>query len=81
MKKYCFSIFCSYLFCRIECPGRSTGIDKSPMDISYYPVNYPVLKIRDKVTEPLWQELSTAVPKKKEGLFLGDWCLMVMYGV
>lgn len=28
-------------------------LDKSPMDMSYYPVNYPILKIQDKVTEPL----------------------------
>lgn len=28
-------------------------MDKSPMDMSYYPVNYPILKIQDKVTEPL----------------------------
>ena len=28
-------------------------LDKSPMDMSYYPVNYPILKIQDKITEPL----------------------------
>lgn len=28
-------------------------LDKSPMDMSYYPVNYPILKIQNKVTEPL----------------------------
>jgi len=28
-------------------------LDKSPMDMSYYPVNYPLLKIQNKVTEPL----------------------------
>lgn len=28
-------------------------LDKSPMDMSYYPANYPLLKIQDKVTEPL----------------------------
>ena len=29
------------------------GIDKSPMDMSYYPNNYPVLKIQDKASEPV----------------------------
>ena len=29
------------------------SLDKSPMDMSYYPVNYPILKIQNKVTEPL----------------------------
>lgn len=28
-------------------------LDKSPMDMSYYPNNYPILKIQDKATEPL----------------------------
>ncbi|MDP4284986.1 MAG: DUF2911 domain-containing protein [Bacteroidota bacterium] len=28
-------------------------LDKSPMDMSYYPSDYPILKIQDKVTEPL----------------------------
>ncbi len=28
-------------------------LDKSPMDMSYYPDNYPILKIQDKITEPL----------------------------
>ncbi len=28
-------------------------LDKSPMDMSYYPVNYPILQIQNKVTEPL----------------------------
>jgi hypothetical protein len=29
------------------------SIDKSPMDMSYYPASYPLLKIQDKITEPL----------------------------
>mgnify|MGYP003575645962 FL=1 len=28
------------------------SLDKSPMDMVYYPVNYPVLKIQEKVTTP-----------------------------
>ncbi len=28
------------------------SLDKSPLDISYYPANYPILKIQDKVSEP-----------------------------
>jgi Protein of unknown function (DUF2911) len=28
-------------------------LDQSPMDMSYYPSNYPILKIQNKVTEPL----------------------------
>jgi hypothetical protein len=28
-------------------------LDKSPMDMSYYPVNFPILKIQNKALEPL----------------------------
>ncbi len=28
-------------------------LDKSPMDVSYYPANYPILKIQGKATEPV----------------------------
>ena len=31
----------------------SSSLDSSPLDMSYYPVDYPVLKIQDKVSEPL----------------------------
>ncbi|MEO6455056.1 MAG: DUF2911 domain-containing protein [Ginsengibacter sp.] len=33
--------------------GKLPVIDKSPMDMSYYPAGYPLLKIQDKITEPL----------------------------
>ena len=31
--------------------SRLPAIDKSPLDISYYPANYPILKIQDKTSE------------------------------
>lgn len=34
-------------------PSQLPQLDKSPMDMSYYPANYPILKIQDKATEPL----------------------------
>jgi hypothetical protein len=39
------------------------SLDKSPMDISYYPTNYPLLKIQDKVTEPLVMRLIYSRPQ------------------
>lgn len=33
--------------------SKLPAIDKSPMDMSYYPPGYPLLKIQDKITEPL----------------------------
>lgn len=38
-------------------------LDKSPMDMSYYPDNYPILKIQDKVTEPLIMRLIYSRPQ------------------
>ena len=39
------------------------SLDKSPMDISYYPTNYPLLKIQDKVAEPLIMRLIYSRPQ------------------
>ena len=33
--------------------AKLPSLDKSPMDISYYPAGYALLKIQDKITEPL----------------------------
>jgi hypothetical protein len=38
-------------------------LDKSPMDMSYYPVNYPILKIQDKATEPMVMRLIYSRPQ------------------
>jgi hypothetical protein len=32
---------------------RLPALDKSPLDMSYYPDRYPVLKFQNKITEPL----------------------------
>ncbi len=39
-------------------------MDKSPMDMAYYPVNYPILKIQDKATEPLVARVIYSRPQK-----------------
>ena len=33
--------------------AKLPSIDKSPLDMSYYPANYALLKIQDKISEPL----------------------------
>lgn len=38
-------------------------VDKSPMDVSYYPAGYPLLKIQDKVSEPLTIRLLYSRPQ------------------
>lgn len=53
------------------------AIDKSPMDMAYYPVNYPVLKIRDGVKEPLAARVIYSRPKKEGRSVFGG---LVGYG-
>ncbi len=55
MKKFILLIviFQMTFFCLLAQSNNFPPVDKSPMDMSYYPVNYPVLKIQDKITEPL----------------------------
>ena len=52
-------------------------VDKSPMDMSYYPNNYPVLKINDKITEPLAARVVYSRPQKSGRLIFGG---LIKYG-
>ena len=45
-------------------------LDKSPMDVSYFPDNYPVLKIQEKLTDPLMARVIYSRPQKMTGRFL-----------
>jgi len=54
-----------------------SSIDKSPLDISYYPANYPVLKIQDKITEALVARVVYSRPQKKGRKLFGE---LVEYG-
>jgi hypothetical protein len=47
-------------------------MDKSPMDMSYYPVNYPILKIQDKPIEPLIARIIYSRPQKNGRLIFGE---------
>lgn len=48
------------------------SLDKSPMDMSYYPVNYPVLKLQNKVTEPLVMRIIYSRPQLNGRKVFGD---------
>ncbi len=52
-------------------------VDKSPMDMSYYPVNYPLLKIQNKATEPVIARVLYSRPKKEGRAIFGG---LVEYG-
>jgi Protein of unknown function (DUF2911) len=64
----------------VLCLSAQTGIpdvDKSPMDMSYYPVGYPVLKIQDKATEPLVARVTYSRPQRAGRTIFGG---LVKYG-
>ena len=46
-------------------------VDKSPMDMSYYPNSYPVLKIQDKATELLTARVTYSRPQKNNRAIFG----------
>jgi hypothetical protein len=47
-------------------------IDKSPMDMSTYPTNYPLLKIQDKATLPLIARITYSRPQKSNRVIFGE---------
>lgn len=51
---------------------KMPAVDKSPMDMAYYPVNYPVLKIQDKLTEPLLARVIYSRPQKNNRKIFGE---------
>jgi hypothetical protein len=61
----------------LHAQSKYNAVDKSPMDASYYPVNYPILKIQDKVTEPLVARVIYSRPQKSGRGVFGE---LVEYG-
>lgn len=52
-------------------------LDKSPMDMAYFPADYPVLKIQGKATEPLVARVIYSRPQKEGRAIFGG---LVEYG-
>lgn len=53
-------------------PANIPQLDKSPLDMSTYPANYPVLKIQDKASEPLLARVIYSRPLKNNRTIFGD---------
>lgn len=53
------------------------AVDKSPMDMAYFPANYPVLKIQDKASMPLMARVIYSRPQKSGRTVFGE---LVEYG-
>jgi hypothetical protein len=77
MKKTLIALAGILFFITAYAQSGRPGIDKSPLDMSYYPANYPVLKIQDKVSEPLLARVIYSRPKKEGRAVFGG---LVSYG-
>lgn len=62
---------------RITEKAIQPGMDKSPMDMSWYPVDYPKMKMSGNVTEPLVARVIYSRPQKDNRVIFGD---LVKYG-
>ncbi|MES1215270.1 MAG: DUF2911 domain-containing protein [Bacteroidota bacterium] len=79
MKKIFPLFIACWLLC-INASGQQAGLpqpDKSPMDMSYFPFNYPVLKIQDKTTENPILRVIYSRPQKAGRTVFGE---LVEYG-
>ncbi len=73
MKKLIFLIGFLYSMTAIsQTAAKLPILDKSPMDMTYFPSNYPVLKIQDKVTEPLIARIIYSRPQKSGRIVFGE---------
>ncbi len=73
MKRIFFAIFATcFSLSVLQAQTKLPPVDKSPMDMSYYPNGYPVLKIQDKITEPLVARVIYSRPQKNGRLIFGE---------
>jgi hypothetical protein len=56
---------------------KSIPLDKSPLDVCYFPDNYPMLKIQGKATDPLMARVIYSRPNKGDRQVFGE---LIAYG-
>lgn len=61
----------------VKAQFKAPALDKSPMDMSYYPNNFPILKIQNKANEPLLVRVLYSRPQKNGRSVFGD---LIEYG-
>ncbi len=52
--------------------NKMPALDKSPMDMAYFPNDYPILKTQDKATDPLIARVIYSRPQKANRVIFGD---------
>lgn len=70
-KVFVFILCLGSFYCSFS-QSRFPAVDKSPMDMSYYPANYPILKIQNKATEPLLARVIYSRPQKNGRVVFGE---------
>jgi hypothetical protein len=71
-KKAGLALLCCFSIALAMGQSKFPPMDKSPMDVSYYPVNYPILKIQDRATEPLLARVVYSRPQKSGRTVFGE---------
>ena len=66
-----FSAFLLFGKTNAQTGNMVPALDKSPMDMCTYPASYPLLKIQDKVTEPLVARIIYSRPLKNNRTIFG----------
>ncbi len=74
---FTFSLVILYFLVPAQSNNKLPDLDKSSMDISYYPVNYPILKIQNKVTDSPVARVIYSRPSKQSRKVFGE---LVEYG-
>jgi hypothetical protein len=77
MKRILFVVFSFLPYLFVHAQTKLPPVDKSPMDMSYYPNGYPVLKIQDKPTDPLTARVIFSRPQKNGRQVFGE---LIEYG-
>ena len=73
MKSLCLSLIIVVLHSTfIQAQDKIPTLDKSPMDMSYCPDNYPMLKVQSNNTEPLIARIIYSRPSKNGRKIFGE---------
>ena len=55
-------------------------VDKSPMDMAYYPADYPVLKTQNKATQPALVRVIYSRPQRDNRAIFGELMNLIVEG-
>ena len=72
-----FSFLATFSVASAQTAVKLPELDKSPMDMSYFPQNYPVNKISNKATEPLIARVIYSRPQRQGRKVFGE---LIEYG-